>query len=53
MRHSASLIQFIDFDQGEAGQSRIDHRSLRFDPEWDSLRGDPRFERIVAELQPK
>ncbi len=26
---------------------------LRFDPTWDSLRGDPRFEKIVASLTPK
>ena len=26
---------------------------LRFDPTWDSLRGDPRFEKIVAGLAPK
>jgi TolB-like protein/class 3 adenylate cyclase/Flp pilus assembly protein TadD len=26
---------------------------LRLDPEWDSLHGDPRFEKIVASLAPK
>jgi hypothetical protein len=26
---------------------------LRLDPEWDSLRGDPRFEKIVASPAPK
>ena len=26
---------------------------LRLDPEWDSLRGDPRFQKIVASLAPK
>jgi len=26
---------------------------LRLDPEWDSLRGDSRFEKIVASLAPK
>ena len=26
---------------------------LRFDPTWDSLRGDPRFEKLVASLAPK
>jgi len=26
---------------------------LRLQPEWDSLRGDPRFEKIVASLAPK
>ena len=38
----------MDFDRGDAGQSRIDYGSLPFDPEWVSLRGDPRFDRIVA-----
>jgi hypothetical protein len=28
-------------------------RDLRLDPSWDSLRGDPRFEKIVASLAPK
>jgi hypothetical protein len=27
--------------------------NLRLDPEWDLLRGDPRFEKIVASLAPK
>jgi TolB-like protein/DNA-binding winged helix-turn-helix (wHTH) protein/Tfp pilus assembly protein PilF len=27
--------------------------ALRLDPEWDLLRGDPRFEKIVASLAPK
>ena len=26
---------------------------LRLDPSWDSLRGEPRFEKIVASLAPK
>ena len=26
---------------------------LRLDPKWDSLRGDPRFEKIVASLAPE
>lgn len=26
---------------------------LRLDPVWDALRGDPRFEKIVASLAPK
>jgi hypothetical protein len=26
---------------------------LSLDPEWDSLHGDPRFEKIVASLAPK
>ena len=26
---------------------------LRLDPEWDSLRGDPRFEKIIASIAPK
>jgi hypothetical protein len=27
--------------------------TLRVEPEWDPLRGDPRFEKIVASLAPK
>ena len=27
--------------------------TLRAEPEWDSLRGDPRFEKIVASVAPK
>jgi hypothetical protein len=28
-------------------------RELRLDSYWDALRGDPRFEKIVASLAPK
>jgi hypothetical protein len=31
----------------------ISYGNLKFSPEWDSLRGDPRFEKIVASLAPK
>ena len=31
----------------------IDYGSLQFDPEWDALRVDPRFEKIVTSLTPK
>ena len=31
----------------------ISYGDLKFDPIWDSLRGDPRFEKIVASLAPK
>jgi hypothetical protein len=27
--------------------------TLRIEPEWDALRGDPRFDKIVASLAPK
>ncbi|MEO5855581.1 MAG: hypothetical protein ABIR21_05955 [Chthoniobacterales bacterium] len=29
------------------------HGTLRLDSYWDPLRGDPRFEKIVASLAPK
>jgi hypothetical protein len=31
----------------------LDYDELKLDPDWDALRGDPRFERIVASLAPK
>jgi TolB-like protein/Tfp pilus assembly protein PilF len=33
--------------------SDVNYGTLRLDPDWDSLRGDPRFEKIVASLAPK
>jgi len=30
-----------------------DYGQLKFDPAWDALRGDPRFEKIVQSLAPK
>ena len=32
--------------------SNISYGALRFSPDWDSLRGDPRFEKLVASLSP-
>jgi serine/threonine protein kinase/cytochrome c-type biogenesis protein CcmH/NrfG len=31
----------------------VTYGKLKLDPEWDSLRGDPRFEKIVASLAPR
>ena len=31
----------------------IDYGDLKLNPIWDPLRGDPRFEKIVASLAPK
>jgi TolB-like protein/Tfp pilus assembly protein PilF/predicted Ser/Thr protein kinase len=33
--------------------SEVTYGDLRLDPYWDSVRGDPRFEKIVASLAPK
>jgi TolB-like protein/Tfp pilus assembly protein PilF len=33
--------------------SNLDYGRLRLEPVWDPLRGDPRFEKIVASLAPK
>ncbi len=33
--------------------STISYGELRFSPDWDALRGDPRFATLVASLQPK
>jgi hypothetical protein len=32
---------------------RLSYGQLRLSPNWDALRGDPRFEKIVASLAPK
>jgi hypothetical protein len=31
----------------------VSYMEIRLDPHWDLLRGDPRFEKIVASLAPK
>jgi len=31
----------------------LDYGNLKLGPAWDSLRGDPRFEKIVASLAPQ
>ena len=31
----------------------VDYGQLKLHPKWDSLRGDPRFEKIVQSLAPK
>ena len=31
----------------------VDYGELKLNPDWDPLRGDPRFEKIVASLAPK
>ena len=37
-----------------AGQPHfVDYGGLKLNPDWDPLRGDPRFEKIVAVLAPK
>ena len=36
-----------------AGKMEGNYGQLKLEPEWDSLRGDPRFEAIVASLAPK
>jgi len=33
--------------------SDVSYGGLRYNPRWDILRGDPRFEKIVASLAPK
>jgi len=36
-----------------AGPAGPTYGDLKFNPCWDSLRGDPRFDKIVASLAPK
>jgi hypothetical protein len=33
--------------------SEVEYGQLKLHPKWDSIRGDPRFEKIVASLAPK
>ena len=33
--------------------SFLDYGELKLSPDWDPLRGDPRFEKLVASLAPK
>ena len=33
--------------------STVSYGQLKLEPDWDPLRGDPRFEKIVASLAPK
>jgi TolB-like protein/class 3 adenylate cyclase len=48
--HALAIEQLEIIAKIPAGPS---YGELRFDPTWDSLRGDPRFEKIVASLAPK
>ena len=36
-----------------SGPSNLSYGELKLSPFWDPLRGDPRFEKIVASLAPK
>jgi hypothetical protein len=40
-------------DQHAAVEQLLSYGGLNLLPFWDPLRGDPRFEKIVAELAPK
>ena len=40
-------------DLTQMSRNPISYGSLKFNPLWDPLRGDPRFEKIVASLAPK
>jgi hypothetical protein len=44
-------LQQLTLYAGQPGL--VDYGDLKLDPDWDSLRGDPRFEKIVASLAPK
>ena len=43
-------LEQLEFLQREGG---IHYGELKLNPEWDSLRGEPRFEKIVAALAPQ
>jgi hypothetical protein len=46
------LQHLLQIPYGSVGQP-VTPALLRLDPAWDPLRGDPRFEQIVASLAPK
>ena len=48
--HELALEQLEAVTKNPGGPS---YGELRLDPMWDPLRGDPRFEKIVASLAPK
>ena len=48
--HDLALEQLATLVEVPNGPTR---GTLRAEPEWDSLRGDPRFEKIVASVAPK
>jgi hypothetical protein len=48
--HDLAIEQLETLAKIPAG---ISYGDLRLDPNWDLLRGDPRFEKIVASLAPK
>ncbi|PYK87849.1 MAG: hypothetical protein DME40_13620 [Verrucomicrobia bacterium] len=39
--------------RGLSGSGLLTYGQLKLLPQWDPLRGDPRFEKIVASLAPK
>jgi tetratricopeptide (TPR) repeat protein len=45
-----ALAQFENFGPRTV---RLNYGDLKLNPDWDPLRGDPRFEKIVASLAPK
>ena len=44
---------FEQLDNAVHLRGYLSYGQLRLDPKWDPLRGDPRFEKIVASLAPK
>ncbi|PZR76724.1 MAG: hypothetical protein DLM73_01800 [Chthoniobacterales bacterium] len=46
-------LEQLEFLQHLQRKQGLHYGWLRLHPEWDSLRGDPRFEKIVASLAPK
>jgi hypothetical protein len=46
-----TLREVVHVPVGLSSNTR--YGSLKLDPHWDPLRGDPRFEQLVADLAPK
>jgi hypothetical protein len=48
-----ALQHLATYGQSQGGYAIATYGALKLLPFWDPLRGDPRFEKIVASLAPK
>jgi hypothetical protein len=47
------MFPSIDLEKATKLPGSLSYGQLKLMPSWDPLRGDPRFEKIVASLAPK